>query len=178
MNSKLLIFLALIAFTFGFATYEAMKMDKKLGSSVGEILIKELPRDLTFKNFNDQAVDLKTASDVFTVVHFWATWCAPCEVEFPELVSFINSMKSRNDMRFVLVAVNDDDKKVKKFLSKFNIENENVVLVKDSDNNYQKFGSYKLPETYLFDKKFQTLRKFSGQQAWTQNTIVDYFKSL
>ncbi len=178
MNSKLLIFLALIAFTFGFATYEAMKMDKKLGSSVGEILIKEMPTDLTLKGFDNQQLDLRAGGEVFTVVHFWATWCAPCEIEFPELVNFINSMKNRKDMRFVLVAVNDDDTKVKKFLSKFNIENENVVLVKDSDNNYQKFGSYKLPETFLFDKKFQTLRKFEGQQAWSQNTILDYFNSL
>ncbi len=178
MNSKLLIFLALIAFTFGFATYEAMKMDKKLGSSVGEILIKEMPRDLTLKSFDNEQLDLRAAGEVFTVVHFWATWCAPCEIEFPELVNFINSMTNRKDMRFVLVAVNDVDTKVKKFLSKFNIENENVVLVKDSDNNYQKFGSYKLPETFLFDKKFQTLRKFEGQQAWSQNTILDYFNSL
>ena len=179
MNNKLFIFLAIVAFTFGYAAYEAMKLENKLQNSVSQIVIKEIPKDLTFLDFESgQRYDLRDNDKVKTLVHFWATWCAPCEVEFPELVELINSMKDRNDLRFAIVSVNDDDKKVKKFLSKFEFKNKNVVLLKDSENNYQKFGTYKLPESFLFNSNSQTLRKFEGQQAWSQNTIVNYFNSL
>lgn len=179
MNNKFFIFLAIVGFTFGYAAYEMIKLEGKLVSPVSEIVIRSIPSDLSFKDFNTgKPYQIEEQEKVKTLVHFWATWCAPCEIEFPELVQFINLMKERDDYKFLLVAVDDEDKKVKKFLAKFNIENKNVVLLKDSDKNFQKFGTYKLPETFLFNSTFQTLRKFSGQQAWTQNTLVNYFNSL
>lgn len=172
----------MVGFVFGYTSYEAFKLEDKLKGSVTEILIKELPADLKMASFQTkEPFVFKKSSNKksFSVVHFWATWCAPCEIEFPELVKFINLMKNeKNNVTFYLVAVNDDDKKVKKFLAKFDLNAENVVLLEDKNSDYQKFGSYKLPETFVFDSSFQTVRKFEGQQAWTQNTIVNYFKSL
>jgi thiol-disulfide isomerase/thioredoxin len=53
------------------------------------------------------------------VVNFWATWCAPCVEEFPDLVKLHNSFKSRG---LVVVGVSVDDpeaqSKVISFLSK------------------------------------------------------------
>lgn len=179
MNKKLVIFLGIIGFTFGYAAYEMMKLESKLVSPISEIVIKKLPSELSFKSFETgEAFSFTKDNQAKIMIHFWATWCAPCEIEFPELVEFMNLMKERDDYKFFIVAVDDDDKKVKKFLSKFKIENKNVVLLKDTDKNFQKFGTYKLPETFLFNADYRTVRKLSGQQAWTQDTLVNYFRSL
>lgn len=178
-SNKLYLFLIMIAFIFGYTTYEAVKLEKKLGQAVSEILIKEIPKDLRFTEFGTgKPFDMRKQQAGKHLVHFWATWCAPCEVEFPDLVEFINLMRENKELRFYLVAVNDDDQKVKKFLSQFELNSDQVVLLKDNFSDYQKFGSYKLPESFVFDKSFQTIRKFEGQQSWTQKTIVNYFKSI
>jgi peroxiredoxin len=53
------------------------------------------------------------------VINVWATWCAPCVAEFPELVSLSRRMGNRD---FELVTISMDDPKlepqVKKFLEK------------------------------------------------------------
>ena len=40
------------------------------------------------------------------MVNFWATWCAPCATEFPDLETTYRMYKSRN-LEFVTVSVND-----------------------------------------------------------------------
>ena len=40
------------------------------------------------------------------MVNFWATWCAPCASEFPDLETTYRMYKSRN-LEFVTVSVND-----------------------------------------------------------------------
>lgn len=39
------------------------------------------------------------------VLTFWATWCAPCVKEFPELVSLA---RKRSDVAFVSVSIDDE----------------------------------------------------------------------
>src|SRR5204862_7182849 len=53
------------------------------------------------------------------LVNFWATWCAPCREEFPDLVK-IRSQYSADRLDFALVSlddVSDIDKAVPHFLS-------------------------------------------------------------
>jgi thiol-disulfide isomerase/thioredoxin len=184
MNNKLIIFLTLISFVFGYTIYEAAKLDSKLSSSqtnsTGTIL-KSLPEDIVFKEFNSgKQVSLSnlTSNGSNLFIHFWATWCGPCEVEFPELVEMLHLLKSKKDVKFLLVAVNDDVKKVTKFLKKFDLNIENVMVVTDDNNLYQRFGTYKLPESFVFSDDNKVVKKFSGQQPWTQKYLVDFFKLL
>jgi peroxiredoxin len=61
----------------------------------------------------------KNDSKRLRVINVWATWCAPCVAEFPELVALSRRMGNRD---FELVTVSMDDPKMeaqaKKFLEK------------------------------------------------------------
>lgn len=184
MNNKLVIFLTIIAFVFGYSVYEAKKLDNKLAgvnfNQTGAI-IKELPKEAIFVNYRDkEKVDLKsfTKAGKKVFVHFWATWCAPCEAEFPDLVEMMELLKSKTDLVFVLVAVNDEDKKIAKFLSKYDLSASNIVVVKDNDNVFNSFGTYKLPETFVFGTDNRLIRKYPGSQPWSQKHLVDALNSL
>jgi thiol-disulfide isomerase/thioredoxin len=39
-----------------------------------------------------------------TLVNFWATWCGPCEEEFPYLVAINERFKARGDFQYVSVS--------------------------------------------------------------------------
>ena len=43
-----------------------------------------------------------------TVVNFWATWCAPCVEEMPDLIRFYRKYEPRG-IRFISVSIDDPD---------------------------------------------------------------------
>ena len=49
----------------------------------------------------------------FTLINFWASWCAPCKVEHPILMRLSKSKK----LKILGVNFKDKDKQAKKFLS-------------------------------------------------------------
>jgi thiol-disulfide isomerase/thioredoxin len=69
------------------------------------------------------------------MVNFWATWCGPCQVEYPELLTTYLWYRSR-DFEFVSVSLNTPEEKpaVMKFLEEHHSAVRNLLI--DSDDVY------------------------------------------
>ena len=65
----------------------------------------------------------KNSSNRLRLVNVWATWCAPCVAEFPELVSFSRRFSNRD---FELITISMDDPKLEAQAKKF-LENQHAV---------------------------------------------------
>jgi peroxiredoxin len=63
------------------------------------------------------------------LVNFWATWCGPCTVEFPELQKMVRQYRKR-DLNIVTVSINSPDEKsmVLKFLQEQHAINKNLLF--------------------------------------------------
>ena len=71
----------------------------------------------------------------FLMINFWATWCGPCQVEYPELLTTYLWYRSR-DFEFVSVALNTPDERasVQKFLDEHHSAVRNLII--DTDDVY------------------------------------------
>jgi cytochrome c biogenesis protein CcmG/thiol:disulfide interchange protein DsbE len=181
-------FIALVmASTLGYSIIRKRMIDD-LTSSKNFLILKNIP-EFSFKRVPGYEANQEpiTSKNVFDgngskalLVHFCGTWCGPCEAELPEFIEFAENLKDRG-VKALLLAVNDDDKKIKKFMKRFGDLPENIFLVHDkSGSSMLKFGTVKVPETYLFSKSGKNLNKFIGPQDWKHSSYkkrMDFYLS-
>ena len=121
-----------------------------VGNKLGEIELVSFEDDSIFTND-----DFKKNS--FTLINFWASWCAPCRIEHPQLME----LSKENNIN--ILGVNFKDKKINalKFLKDLGDPYE--YLTKDSNGKQSvNFGIYGIPESILIDNKLTIIKKFVG----------------
>ncbi len=80
-----------------------------------------------------------------TLVNFFASWCAPCKLEHPDLIK----LKEKN-VHIVGIIYNDDEKIALEFLEKNGNPYQNIA--KDIEGNQAfEWGVYGIPETFFVD---------------------------
>jgi peroxiredoxin len=60
------------------------------------------------KDTKDNEIKLADYRGKIVLLDFWASWCAPCQQEFPFLIGLYNEFKKED---FIVLAINIDDKK-------------------------------------------------------------------
>ena len=121
-----------------------------VGNKLGEIELVSFEDDSIFTND-----DFKKNS--FTLINFWASWCAPCRIEHPQLME----LSKENNIK--ILGVNFKDKKINalKFLKDLGDPYE--YLTRDSNGKQSvNFGIYGIPESILIDNKLMIIKKFVG----------------
>ena len=121
-----------------------------VGNKLGEIELVSFEDDSIFTND-----DFKKNS--FTLINFWASWCAPCRIEHPQLME----LSKENNIK--ILGVNFKDKKINalKFLKDLGDPYE--YLTRDSNGKQSvNFGIYGIPESVLIDNKLTIIKKFVG----------------
>ncbi|MCW9705432.1 TlpA disulfide reductase family protein [Fodinibius salsisoli] len=85
------------------------------------------------------------------LLNIWATWCAPCREETPELVDLYEKYKEKG---FVILGVSIDEQGmsvVKPFIEEYEV---NYPMVIDDGTIMDKYGpTMGVPTTYIIDKR-------------------------
>jgi cytochrome c biogenesis protein CcmG/thiol:disulfide interchange protein DsbE len=116
------------------------------------------------------------------VLNFWASWCAPCVQEMPSLNQLQKMFASQG---VVVLGINVDRKEdaYRNMLNRFQVT---FQTVRDPEENINyRYGTYKIPESYIIDRNGKVLQKYAGLpevngewKPWTDPEIVNYVRSL
>lgn len=111
-----------------------------------------------------------------TLVHFWATWCAPCVEELPALARSIGPIKAAG-IDVVVISVDAGAAvKVPPFLAKAGIPNLQVYWDPRSDL-YKKFVVSMLPTTIALNAKGEEIGRTTGAARWVGESDAKFLVS-
>ena len=132
--------------------------------------------NINLKSFDDNIIytneDFKKSR--YTLINFWASWCAPCRVEHPYL------MQLSKEKNLKILGVNFKDKKINasKFLNE--LGNPYYYMAKDTTGKQSvNFGIYGIPESILINSELIVIKKFIGPlNEQDLNDIKEIINSL
>lgn len=109
------------------------------------------------------------------IIAFWASYCAPCKREIPQLVDLENKYGKVKNLKLVLINIDQEGKeKGIPFLKDINVSSECLYdIYQIAIKKY--VPSMKIPATYLINKKGDMLFKAIGE---TQENINNLEKAI
>ena len=115
----------------------------------------------SFPDLQGEPVALSSYAGRPLVVNFWATWCAPCIKEMPDLDAL---SRKYTDMTFLGVAI-DTLPNVERFLKKVQVSYPLVVAGHGGIEKMKGLGNRKggLPYTVIFNEQSRIHRDILGQ---------------
>lgn len=117
------------------------------------------PVDFTLQRLGDGSVSLSDYRGNWVVVNYWATWCAPCRKEMPELSEL---HEQRPDVTVLGLAYEDaEETDFEAFLQASPVSY--PILRVDVYDPPEPFGAPKvLPTTYILDPEGLAVKRFLG----------------
>lgn len=109
------------------------------------------------------------------LLNFWASWCAPCITEMPDLQAVHESF---DGLPFSVVAISEDGRidEAQRF-----VEGKDFTFPilhdtgQDVSKDYMVRG---LPATFLLDTEGVVIRRISGPRDWTSDEWMAQFRAL
>ncbi|MEM7223144.1 MAG: redoxin family protein [Pseudomonadota bacterium] len=140
----------------------------------GNFKLSNPPAPVPKTRFKDPAgrnVSLAKFRGRVVLLNFWATWCAPCVEEMPQL----NNLQARlRDEGLAVVTVSIDQggaATVKPFLAQHRLRYLKAYLDPGSTLMH-KLGGRGLPTTVLIDKQGRVVGKMQGGAAWNSPAAI------
>ncbi len=116
---KFIFLIIIIGFISGFA---GLYLSKNLSPSINNLQTEFFFNSIS-KDKDNKSISLNQYKNRWLLVNFWATWCAPCREEIPELNELFENNK---DIHLVAIAI-DEIEAVNKFLTKTPINYESLI---------------------------------------------------
>mgnify|MGYP006426375727 CR=1 FL=1 len=182
MGPKTVIFLGLILVAAGLTAWDLTRTPQTDSPGISE---SPPPRSATVPDFvlNGLSGEKFRLSDMrgrVVLIHFWASWCAPCLEEFPALLNLAAAMK--NEIRIIAVTVDKTQGAAKRFLTRLPKESRDHLdlpsfrLVHDPDQviAFERFQTVRYPETFIIGPAGYMRREITGPAQWGHPEMREY----
>ena len=131
--------------------------------------------EISLKDLSGKTVDLASLAGKVVILDFWATWCAPCREEMPELQKFYTKYHAKG-LEIVGISVDKGPDGIKDFISKLKVT---FPVVHDEGHKVaDKYAPPRMPSSYIIDKKGVVRYVHGGYRAGDAATFEKEIQEL
>jgi thiol-disulfide isomerase/thioredoxin len=121
------------------------------------------PYDIVLERADGQTLRLADAASQVVLMHFWATWCAPCRTELPTLIDWADGLGRDSPVRVLLVSVDEDWATIRHFFD----GNVPARVVRDGTAAARRaYGVSTLPDSYILKEGLKPIARIHGARDW------------
>jgi thiol-disulfide isomerase/thioredoxin len=121
-----------------------------------------------FETIDGAAYESGDLTNKKLLINFWASWCAPCIIEFPHLLEL--AKRYPDDITLLLISSDRTPEDIPKFTTRLTeaeqeiLEQDNVKMIFDTDKKITQgiFQTFRLPETILVENGGHMIQKLVG----------------
>ena len=133
--------------------------------------------DVAFTSEDGVAMTISDFGDQYTLLNFWATWCAPCRKEMPAL-SALQAELGSDVFQVVTVATGRNPRPAMvKFFDEIGVDN--LPLHTDARQAFSRsMGVLGLPVTLLIDPDGNEIARLQGDADWASDSAKAILTAL
>ena len=140
--------------------------------------------DFSVTTLDGRTVHINDLRGSVVILNFWATWCAPCISEFPDLLDIVDQYQGG----VILLALSSDqsDPPIQKFIDdQFKkrgqkMPPQHVIIARDQNRQVTRdiFKINTYPESLIIDPDGKIARHIIGIDDWHKAETQDLIKNL
>lgn len=126
----------------------------------GEVAIGSRAPSFSLKSLDGTTVTSRSLEGNVVVLNFWATWCAPCAQEIPEL----KQVAASSGAKVIGIALDEDGPlTIKPFVERHGLgEIKNFTVLLGDQDLFQRFNGLGIPYTLVLDRSQRVVKIYRG----------------
>jgi len=109
------------------------------------------------------------------LLNFWASWCAPCIEETPSLNALARLLGPEG---LVVLGISQDGSSAA-YMDFIRSQHISFLTFRQPDQSIQhKYGTIRIPESYLIDRTGTIRAKFISSQDWISPAVIRQIRAL
>ena len=141
------------------------------------ILVSKYPieyKDILFKDYDGNTVNLRNQKSKIYMLNFWATWCLPCKKEMP----YLDKLQNVNGIKIFPINIEKNNKfKTEIFFKSLEIKNLSIYF--DIETNLVNlFRLRGLPTTIILNKDRKEIARVLGAINFSDQRFIDWINSV
>jgi thiol-disulfide isomerase/thioredoxin len=129
----------------------------------------------TLRTLEGASQPLKAGAGSATIVHFFATWCAPCREELAALDALVRDDRMRH-IELIVIDTGEPEARVRRF---FEQNPKSFAVALDPDRAAAKAWAVSiLPSSFVFDAAGRGALKAEGDVDWRSDAVLRQLETL
>lgn len=147
--------------------------------STGLMAQKKVP-DVKLKTLKKQTVSLHESLQEadYTVLSFWATWCAPCKRELNTIAEVYEDWQKKYNMQLIAITI-DDQRMLSKVPAMVATNWWEYPVLADEDSSLRNaINVTSIPRTFIVDREGKILYDHNGYKPGDEVELEEKLKTL
>lgn len=131
--------------------------------------------NIIFKDEQGKSLSLESLKGKVVFINFWATWCPPCIEEMPSIDQLYRSYRTRDDVIFITV---DVDNKIEESTAFMKDNGYDLPVYTPASNIPSDYLAGAIPTTVILARNGEMMGRLEGGRDYSAEEFVNAFDEL